>query len=74
MLLYTCYPRRPDGVSPAFEARDLPSDADAMTFAARMFDEFPRAEEVEIWQGPRLVMILPRSRVLPRLQTFTSVT
>lgn len=62
MPLYTCYPRRPDGISPAFETRELVSDAHAVTFAAQLFDEFPNADKVEIWQGPRLVMIFPRAR------------
>lgn len=62
MPLYTCYPRRPDGVSPAFETRDFRSDAEAAVFAGGLFEEYPRANQIEVWQGKRLVMICPRTR------------
>lgn len=61
MPMYTCYPRRPDGVSPAFEARDFATDAEAAVFAGQLFADYPRANQVEVWQGKRLVMICPRT-------------
>jgi len=60
MPLFTFYPCRPDGSSPAFETIECSDDADALVRARRVLDDHRSAVEVIIWQGERRVGALSR--------------
>lgn len=60
MPLYTFYPRRSDGSSTAFEALELPDDAEALQRARRVLDDHLSAADVAVWQGERHVGAVTR--------------
>lgn len=60
MPLFTFYPCRPDGSSPAFETIECADDADALVRARRVLEDHRSAVEVVIWQGERQVGALNR--------------
>jgi hypothetical protein len=58
--LFTFYPCRPDGSSPAFETIECLDDAEALVRARRVLADHLSAVEVVIWQGERQVGALSR--------------
>ncbi len=61
MSLFTFYPCRADGSSPAFETIDCHDDNDALSRAPKVLEEHRSAVEVVIWQGERRVGALVRA-------------
>ena len=61
MALYTFFLRRHDGDATAFEVHDLPGDAGATAFAARVQAEHPSAAYVEVFLGEREVPLPARA-------------
>ena len=61
MPLFTFYPCRPDGSSPAFETIECSGDAEALVRARRVLDEHRSAVEVVVWQGERHVGAFSRA-------------
>lgn len=60
MPLFTFYPCRSDGSSPAFESLECRDDEDALLRARRVLDDHLSAVEVVIWQGERQVGAVSR--------------
>lgn len=59
MALYTFFLRRADGDATAFEAHDLPGDAEAQRLARVLHAAHPSSAYVEVFQGPREVSPAP---------------
>ena len=55
MTLYTFYCNRADGTPVSLETADLPGDAQASAWAARVMREHASCETVEVFDGERAV-------------------
>ena len=62
MALYTFFQRRADGDATAFEAHDLPGDAEARRQASAIHAAHPSSAYVEVFQGRREVRSAPAVR------------
>jgi len=60
MPLFTFYPCRPDGSSPAFETIECADDAAALVRARRVLEEHLSAAEVVVWRGERQIGAVAR--------------
>lgn len=61
MPLFTFYPCRSDGSSPAFESVECSDEAAALRRARRVLAEHASAIEVVIWQGERCIGAVHRA-------------
>lgn len=59
LALYTFFQRRADGDATAFEAHDLPGDAEAARHASAIHAAHPSSAYVEVFRGPREVLTVP---------------